>query len=121
MKLLTSCLLAAACLLNAHALYAQDEPIAVAKPAEEVLSDAAASDAPKSEVEKISKPEIAPTKLRPLTISVQLLRSDLIITGALTDFDGAKPLKRHLAKPAFPYPKLLGCVSPSAKIPAPPW
>lgn len=53
---------------------AQDEPIAVAKP----TTSEAKSATPKA------KPA-ADSKLRPLTISAQLLRTDMVITGALVE------------------------------------
>ncbi len=118
-------LLASAMFVPAWSLHAQEEPIAVAAPVskdaskDEATSAAVKADAAKLDAIKLPEPQSSSDKrVRPLTVSVQLLRSDLVITGALTDSTYWLCARRS-AKPAFHYLKLPVCVSHQDKIPAP--
>ena len=88
----SSCLLASAMFVPALNLQAQEEPIAVAAPVNKdnaaTKSDASAdskSDAAKSDSNATEPKSVSDKRVRPLTVSIQLLRSDLVLTGALTD------------------------------------
>lgn len=112
-------LLATAMIGPASVVCAQEEPIAVAAP---VAKDAA-NDAPKADVSKLeatatataTEPQSSSDKrVRPLTVSVQLLRSDLVITGALTD-STLLALKTAFGEASIPLSEVAGVRFPSGQ------
>lgn len=113
-------LVAASIFLAGPVLHAQEEPIAVAAPVakdsgegskdegKSAKAEAAATDAkaePKSSSDK---------RVRPLTVSVQLLRSDLIITGALTD-SNLLALRTAFGEASIPLSEVAGVRFPSGQ------
>lgn len=110
-------LLATAMIGPASVVCAQEEPIAVAAP---VAKDAQ-NDAPKADVSKLeatataTEPQSSSDKrVRPLTVSVQLLRSDLVITGALTD-STLLALKTAFGEASIPLSEVAGVRFPSGQ------
>ncbi len=102
--------------LSTSAAFAQEEPIAVAAPV--------TADAPKEvvgqEVIKVDAAKAAEVKsesdkrVRPLTVSIQLLRSDLVLTGALTD-STLLALKTAFGEASIPLSEVAGVRFPSGQ------
>ena len=84
-------------------LLAQDEPIAIAKPVES-----------KSDGKSEAKPAKADNKLRPLTVSAQLLRTDMVITGALVESTQIV-LKTAFGDASIPLAEVAGVRFPAAQ------
>ncbi len=116
------CLLACAMLGPAGYLAAQEEPIAVAAPVAKPTSDAdkpaaAATDTSASEPAKADAAKAGPAtdkRVRPLTVSIQLLRSDLVLTGALTD-STMLSLRTAFGEASIPLAEVAGVRFPSGQ------
>ena len=98
--------------VNAHA---QEEPIAVAAPvAKEESKDAKPGEA-KADLAKAAEPtSVSDKRVRPLTVSIQLLRSDLVITGALTD-STMLALRTAFGEASIPLSEVAGVRFPSGQ------
>ncbi|MCC6509386.1 MAG: hypothetical protein IT423_09780 [Pirellulaceae bacterium] len=114
---LVGCVLAVAAsgLLVPSTSVAQDEPIAVAAPIAESAAKESAKETPATATgQDVAQAEASDKRVRPLTVSVQLLRSDLIITGALTD-STLLMLKTAFGEASIPLSEVAGVRFPSGQ------
>ncbi len=93
---------------------AQEEPIAVAAPVGKTENDAAKQEISKLEAAATEPKSSSDKRVRPLTVSVQLLRSELIITGALTD-STLLALKTAFGEASIPLSEVAGVRFPSGQ------
>jgi hypothetical protein len=106
---------AASSLLFPSTSVAQDEPIAVAAPVtESATKEPAKENAFSATGQDVAQAEASDKRVRPLTVSVQLLRSDLIITGALTD-STLLMLKTAFGEASIPLSEVAGVRFPSGQ------
>lgn len=111
------CLLALSVFVPASVVRAQEEPIAVAAPvAKDPAADGAKPETVKSDAAlQTSEPKSGSDKrVRPLTVSVQLLRTDLVLTGALTD-STLMALRTAFGEASIPLSEVAGVRFPSGQ------
>lgn len=110
------CLLAGATCGPVLNVQAQEEPIAVAAPvAKENSKEAVKPDEAKADIAKSSEPKsVSDKRVRPLTVSIQLLRSDLVLTGALTD-STMLALRTAFGEASIPLSEVAGVRFPSGQ------